>query len=52
MRALKCKNCRRELPNKEFRTKDGCNWCDPEYYTIPLTWDYIYDILNSNGKDL
>ncbi len=27
-----CKYCKRELPNKNFRTKDGCIWCDSNWY--------------------
>jgi len=26
-----CKNCKRQLPNPSFRTKNGCVWCDGEY---------------------
>ena len=25
---LICKSCGREMPNKEFKTKNGCIWCD------------------------
>jgi len=25
---MKCKNCNRVLPNKSFKTKKGCTWCD------------------------
>jgi len=26
----KCFNCLRTLPNKDFKTKNGCKWCDIE----------------------
>jgi len=28
---MKCKYCKRELPDKSFQTKDGCVWCDADY---------------------
>ncbi len=27
---MTCKNCGRELPNKDFKTKHGCYWCSEE----------------------
>jgi len=29
---MKCKYCGRELINKIYRTKNGCKWCDVEYF--------------------
>ena len=29
---MKCKYCKRELPNKDWRTCRGCLWCDWTYY--------------------
>lgn len=29
---LKCEKCNRVLPNKKFIIKNGCIWCDSEYY--------------------
>lgn len=29
---MKCKNCKRKIPNKDWKTKNGCKWCDNEYY--------------------
>lgn len=30
MKKIFCPNCKRELPNKSYRTKNGCYWCDVE----------------------
>ena len=30
--SLKCKYCKRDLPNKNFQTKNGCRWCDNKYH--------------------
>ncbi len=27
-----CTKCKRNLPNKDFFTKDGCIWCSIEFY--------------------
>ena len=27
-----CVVCKRQLPNKKYITKNGCLWCDSEYY--------------------
>lgn len=27
-----CNYCGREMPNKKWRTKNGCKWCDAEYH--------------------
>lgn len=29
---MKCLNCKRNVPNKDFLTKKGCKWCDKEYH--------------------
>ena len=29
---MNCPKCERELPNKEWLTKDGCIWCDENHY--------------------
>jgi len=29
---LKCLECGREMPNKNWKTKNGCQWCDVEFY--------------------
>ena len=29
---MQCKNCDRTLPNKNFKTKNGCIWCDTKYH--------------------
>jgi len=28
----KCIQCQRKLPNKKFKTTNGCLWCDNKYY--------------------
>jgi len=28
---LKCKKCKRSIPNKKYLTKNGCIWCDSKY---------------------
>lgn len=28
----KCPRCEKTLPNNHHRTKNGCKWCDGEYY--------------------
>lgn len=28
---IQCKNCKREVP-EQLLTKNGCQWCDVEYY--------------------
>jgi hypothetical protein len=38
-----CKICKRVLPNKDWKTKNGCIWCDNEY------WDEKIK-RSSNGK--
>jgi hypothetical protein len=30
---MKCKRCKRNIPNKELITENGCVWCDIKYYT-------------------
>lgn len=30
-RGMKCKYCKKDLPNKQHRTKNGCKWCDYDY---------------------
>lgn len=27
-----CCYCEKQLPNKNFRTENGCCWCDADYY--------------------
>ncbi|KKM08329.1 hypothetical protein LCGC14_1725000, partial [marine sediment metagenome] len=27
---IECKTCERDLPNKNYITKNGCLWCDKE----------------------
>ena len=27
-----CKHCLRDIPNENFRTKNGCTWCDIKYH--------------------
>ena len=27
-----CSNCKRTIPNKEYKTKSGCIWCDTKNY--------------------
>jgi len=29
---MKCKYCKRKLPNKAFKTKNGCPWCDEAWH--------------------
>ena len=41
---MKCKYCRREMPNKTWATKNGCLWCDISKYTNACneTKDSVY----------
>lgn len=27
-----CYICERNLPNKDFKTREGCIWCDSKYH--------------------
>lgn len=38
---MKCKYCYRKLPNKTFKTKDGCIWCD--FYYLVKKYDVLID---------
>jgi len=30
---MKCKYCKRKLPNNKYKTKNGkCIWCDADYF--------------------
>jgi len=29
---MKCHYCQRKIPDKSFKTKTGCIWCDGEYH--------------------
>ena len=29
---IKCKYCKKEIPNKDMITKNGCVWCSEEYH--------------------
>jgi tRNA(Ile2) C34 agmatinyltransferase TiaS len=31
-KAGRCKYCGKEMPNKDWCTKNGCRWCDTEYW--------------------
>lgn len=31
-KSLICKYCGRNMPNKTWKTKNGCIWCDKEYW--------------------
>jgi len=46
MKIIKCKSCKKKLPNKDFLTSDGCRWCDTNRLTLKL----MDDILNHNDK--
>lgn len=59
---MKCKNCKRKLPNKQFTRKQGCLWCNPiikkennlNFNNIELKKDgkIIYSFYPSNIKDI
>lgn len=29
---MNCQNCKREIPNESYKTKNGCIWCDTKNY--------------------
>ena len=29
---IKCLKCKRKLPNEDFFSKNGCLWCDIDYF--------------------
>ncbi len=33
---MKCEYCKRELPKKNFKTKQGCIWCDALWHLKKL----------------
>lgn len=39
MNKLICKECKRQLPNKDFKLKKGCIWCSVEHYLKNLKRD-------------
>lgn len=44
MRKLKCKYCKRIVPNKSWITKNGCKWCNVKNKKL---YSKQYNILNS-----
>lgn len=40
---MKCKKCKREIPNKEHRTKRGCVFCDAMYHILKNAEDKSWE---------
>lgn len=40
---MKCKCCKRELPNKKYITKQGCIWCDANYHILTNAENRAWD---------
>ena len=49
---MKCKYCKRLLPNKSFITKNGCIWCDWTYYRTQKEEQKLLDIMQKLRKEL
>lgn len=46
----KCKYCHREIPNKDWQTENGCQWCDSKWRHIRLNHtDYLNKYYRKNN---
>ncbi len=48
---MTCKNCGRELPNKDFKTKKGCYWCFVEAHKNDSKPKKVYLVYCDYGTD-